>query len=105
MDAPEGRRPLAGGRVPVAVRRAGAAVTLAVPLAVSYFVASLVTFDLRPDGARLISNIPLLVASILIGATGIAAARRILDHRPASPWLTASLILPAVAALQEANVL
>ncbi|HEY3685505.1 MAG TPA: hypothetical protein VGL93_20920 [Streptosporangiaceae bacterium] len=95
MDAPERRRALAGGRVPEPVRWAGAGLTLAVLLGVSSFVASLT--DFHSPGTHL----PLLIVSVLIAAVGIGAARRIVDRRPASPWLAAAVIVPALVALYD----
>jgi hypothetical protein len=100
MDAPERRRALAGGRVPAPVRRLGAGATLVVLLGVSYFVASLTGVGPRSPGAHpVITQMPLLVVSVLIGAVGIGAARRMVDRRPASPWLAAAVLVPVLATL------
>jgi len=96
MDAAERRRALAGGRVPGFVRWSLAVGTLLVLLGVSYFVASFIVFDLRH---WMVSNVPLLVVSVLIGAVGIGTARRIFDRSWLSPWLAAALVVPAVAAV------
>lgn len=102
MDAPERQRALAGGRIPATVRWLTAGVTLVTLLGVSYFVASFIGFDLPH---RMVSNVPLLVASVVIGAVGIGVSRRLVDRRAASPWLAVSVVAPLLAALQESGVL
>ena len=101
MDGWERRRALAGGRMPEGLRWTLALGTLVVLLAVSYFVASFIGFDLRH---WMIANVPLLVVSVLIGAVGIAAARRIFDRRWISPWLAAAVVAPALAAVRESGL-
>ena len=119
MDAPDGRRAvtggrapsarpslpaLAGGRVPSPLRRATAAVTLLTLLPVSYFVASLAVAR-QPVTHAVTWNVPLLAASVLIGALAIATARRLTDRRPASPWLAAATLLPTVATLHSTGLI
>jgi hypothetical protein len=81
------------------VRRLGAAATLVSLLGVSYFVASLTGVGSRAPGAHpVITQLPLLIVSVLIGAVGIGVARRLVDRRAASPWLAAAVIVPALVA-------
>lgn len=92
MDGWERRRALAGGRMPEGPRWALALGTLVVLLGVSYFVASFA------------ANVPLLVVSVLIGAVGIATARRVFDRGWISPWLAAAVVLPALAVVRESGL-
>lgn len=101
MDAPERQRALAGGRIPGGLRWVMAAGTLAVLLAVSYFVASFVVFDLSH---WTVSSTPLLVVSVLIGAVGISAARRVFDRTWLSPWLAAAVAAPVLATVQGSGI-
>lgn len=72
----------------------------------SFFLATLIGWDFRPQGPhRVLEKWPVLVVAVGAGLLAIAGARLILRHQVLSWWLLVALLIPTLVAVDQAGLL